>query len=318
MFESVSEMKDNRDPYLIEDCPSYKINGTDWIIQGYSVSGNRTGFNIECLKLFLDGGLSSNRDARHVLLTHSHLGHTRNVPKLVTNNNTRTDIYCPREMVDPLRFYCKTSSSLHECKSITNMELFEWNDLIFDQKFELEIKKKRSNVTINVTTVKCYHSVPTVGYIFSVKKKKLKAGFIGKTAKQLQDIQKRKIEVYNYVMEKKFAFLGDTSIKVFENRELLQTPAIFVECTFVDKNISEKDADEKGHIHWQSLEPIVKSHPKTTFILMHFDNVYREDFLTNFFDKVGLANVVLWLKHKVKHFVNRQQNRRFNRNQKTD
>jgi hypothetical protein len=45
------------EPHLIEDCKQWKIPRTDWIIQGFSQAGHKTGFAIFSLKMLFDAGL---------------------------------------------------------------------------------------------------------------------------------------------------------------------------------------------------------------------------------------------------------------------
>ena len=61
----------------------------------------------------------------------------------------------------------------------------------------------------------------------------------------------------------------------------------------------KESAYKNGHIYWGDLLPIVKSHPKNQFILIHFSTRYTDEFITEFFDNTikenELTNVYPWL-----------------------
>jgi ribonuclease BN (tRNA processing enzyme) len=125
--------------------------------------------------------------------------------------------------------------------------------------------------------------------------------------KELGKLRKQGVEITDSRFEKKFAFMGDTTIDVFKdpkNSELLKTPVIMVECTALDDLITPATARERGHTHCDELEPIVRAHPDITFILIHFSRSYKEDFIVNMFENVQCNNVVLWLPNKVVKFAN--------------
>jgi len=100
-----------------------------------------------------------------------------------------------------------------------------------------------------------------------------------------------------------FVYVGDTHYTIFEKyQELFDYPIIIVECTFYCNETLDR-ANRDGHIHWSQLEPIVTSHPNTTFVLIHFSLRYSEEDIYQFFDSltvrennpISLANVVLFV-----------------------
>ena len=46
-------------PHYLEECTKWQIPHSTWTIQGHTIAGERTGFMIPELRLFLDGGMSS-------------------------------------------------------------------------------------------------------------------------------------------------------------------------------------------------------------------------------------------------------------------
>jgi len=94
-----------------------------------------------------------------------------------------------------------------------------------------------------------------------------------------------------------FAFLGDTTAKVFETApQILEYPVIIVECThFADDQYSA--AANGGHTHWSDLKEIVRQHPQITFVLIHFSIRYKRSEIVAFFKPIQetIKNIVVWV-----------------------
>jgi hypothetical protein len=73
-----------------------------------------------------------------------------------------------------------------------------------------------------------------------------------------------------------FCYLTDTSIKGITDNltEVYKYPIIIVECTFyADEDMVH--AQEKYHIHWNLLEPIMMAHTESLYVLIHRSKKYR-------------------------------------------
>lgn len=299
--EIISKAKEVKDAHYIEDCPSFVIPSINWLIQGYSVAGDRTGFIIKSLGIFLDGGMNSYRQVFDLFVTHSHADHTKNIPSLVMNTERKITVHCPKELAKPLSLYNRASQALNDCAELSDRDNLTYDGLKAEKFFELSKVKGKKGQQLYITTVKCHHVVPCLGYIFSTKKDKLKDEYKGLPGKEIGKLRKSGVEICNSTFEKKLAFLGDTTSDVFKNKnsELLKTPVIMVECTAIDDKISVKTARERGHMHWTELEPTVKEHPEITFILMHFSRSYKEEEIIKHFETHRYSNIVLWLPNQV-------------------
>ena len=94
------------------------------------------------------------------------------------------------------------------------------------------------------------------------------------TGKEIGQLRKSGFEVSNKVEVNKLVFLGDTTITVFDNPEVLKSSVIFVECTIIDDDVSPEETFERGHIHWQQLKPIIEKNP-TGFSKIRSDFVLK-------------------------------------------
>jgi ribonuclease Z len=94
-----------------------------------------------------------------------------------------------------------------------------------------------------------------------------------------------------------FAFMGDTAATVFTRNPHLATtyPLIITECSFIDSSLHADRARSTKHTLWADLEPHVRAHPQTTWVLIHFSHQYRAEQIKEFFAKLDLPNVIVWL-----------------------
>jgi len=76
---------------------------------------------------------------------------------------------------------------------------------------------------------------------------------------------------------------------------------IIIECTLYPwiKNKTKESAQEAGHIHWDSLKPIIKESPQNFFVLIHASQSVKtnelELFETETKEKENILNWKIWL-----------------------
>lgn len=276
----------------------WKIGKTGLSIVGYSRSADCTAFFIPELKWFLDaGGMAvSTHRPDVILLTHCHSDHSFNLPNLISSRH-HTDIFCPNETKQFVTNYLNASQSLNNngddfIEPDVNIQGVSVGDSI-------QLGKKKEYL---VRVIDCYHGVPCVGYMIFKKTKKLKAEFEGIPGKEIANLRKQGVEIQMDIEQPIFIFLGDTSIEIFENQsaftlQLERFPVVFIECTALDNELTEEQAKERGHIHWNSLIPYVENHPNTLFVLIHFSGRYKIAKLQQFQNDVSekYPNVMLWI-----------------------
>lgn len=164
-----------------------------------------------------------------------------------------------------------------------------------------------------IETFLCFHTVPCVGYGFREERTRLRDGLheeiVSKLkaehgddakidekmiGKEIGRLKKEGVEIDQKMFVPILAFLGDTDVRVFGNDGIFAYPTIMVECTFLMPEHKKMAMDDK-HIHWSDLEPIVRAHPKNTFILYHFSMRHSPKEIKAFFKKIDLNNIVLWV-----------------------
>lgn len=231
------------------------FNFKELTITGHSRSAEKTGFYIKELNWVLDAGEEMKESIKRVFITHSHLDHSFFTPKYLLKDQ-KISIFIPKGTISYFeRYIISTFKLLKE-----PLESFEIKEVQEGDNFEID------GYTINI--IECFHSVPTVGYLFSKKEEKI------------------------------FCYIGDTSIKIFEKKEILEYSLIIIECTFLDDE-HEINAIDNDHIHWNQLRPIVLKNPKTLFLLIHFSLRYYDDFIKDYFkkeiEKYSISNINVFL-----------------------
>jgi len=282
--------------------PSTKIPGTQFTLIGHSWAAKNTCFYIQEMKVMLDCGVPNNWVPDHVFITHGHSDHSKEIPNTIVQLSSfknqqqkKVNIYAPIEMVEYIRnyidaFYIMSKNNpTHKVHSKYNLIPVEANTRI-----QIIIR----NIKHIVEIIKCFHTVPCVGYGFIEIRKRLKQEYHGLTQQEIVTIKKSGIEIQEEYEYPLFCYLGDTNDWVFTNGEtseiLKKYSVIMSECSFISED-QITQAKKKKHIYIENIDEIIKNNLNKTFILYHFSDRYEEQDLIDFFIKKGYPNVLPWI-----------------------
>jgi ribonuclease Z len=277
------------------------IKSTPWTLSGYSRAAYRTGFFVKELNLMFDAGPQSNKLPYDILITHTHSDHICSLPlTLLRENNEDKNVrlYAPIESEHYLDQYVRALYSVNSLRPL-NQVASDAYDFIGIESQRTTRRVMMNGTLIELDSCGADHSIPTVVYGISLVKKKLIDKYIGLNSKEIVSLKKTGVEIMCEIVEKKIAYVLDTSIKVFEmNPFLLEYPVIIVECTFILDDEIDNSIKTK-HIHWSQLKPYVMANPYIHFILVHFSFRYKDQDIKNFFDREmaesGIQNIEPWL-----------------------
>ena len=282
--------------------PSTKIPGTQFTLIGHSWAAKNTCFYVQEMKMMLDCGVPNNWVPDHVFITHGHSDHSKEIPNTIVQLSSfknqqqkKVNIYAPIEMVEYIRnyidaFYIMSKNNpTHKVHSKYNLIPVEANTRI-----QITIR----NIKHIVEIIKCFHTVPCVGYGFIEIRKRLKQEFHGLTQQEIIAIKKSGIDIQEEFEHPLFCYLGDTNDWVFTNKEtseiLKKYSVIMSECSFISED-QLAQAKKKKHIYIENIDEIIKNNLNKTFILYHFSDRYEEQDLIDFFIKKGYPNVLPWV-----------------------
>lgn len=304
--------------YTISDNPKLTLEGVSW-------AAYRTGLLIKEWRMGLDAGyVKMNQQQEINMITHGHRDHVKEINNIALEN-FKTSIFCPNKATEYVRKFIVSSYELNQCSDISDKDVKKMSEMfdIIGVNADETIDLPKFKGGIRIKTFKCYHYPETVGYGFSQIKKRSRSNedIIDEIDKKLMELknkdeivlleeikrefQENSIKSKNYRIMKRFGidfteiyyndlfcFLGDTNIRVFDNKDIFNYPVIIVECTFFENSEeSIKEAKDRNHIHWNDLKPIVIDHPKVRFRLIHFSRRYSETEIKDFFDTQNIDNI---------------------------
>ena len=273
--------------------PHIKINKM-YSLYGWSIAACNTSFILKELSIMFDIGVIPASYCTDVFITHGHSDHIYNILNLKYKKNKNVNIYVPIEILNNVNNIFKNKFELSH-SGVYDEKISKNNIIGVYSGFQKDIKINKSN--FKLTTFKCFHSIPCIGYGLSIYKTKLKQEYINCDRNELNNLKKQNIKISEVVLDNIFVYLGDTTHEVFyydENNELFKYKYIMIECTFLSENDIENAKNTK-HMHWNDLKIIVKNNPNIIFIIYHFSQRYNSRLIKEFFEIENIKNVIPWI-----------------------
>ncbi|MFI7438558.1 MBL fold metallo-hydrolase [Nonomuraea indica] len=289
---------------------TWELPGTRLSLTGYSRANDKTFFHIPELKLALDAGLVEGRQVDTVLLTHTHLDHSKDLDFLATRP-TGVDIHVPEEALPYVRHYLRATTELNQVAAFDPALATEARVHGVRPGQEFTFGRHRSHT---VRVVETEHKVPSVGYAVAENRRallpemeELKATLDPAEFGRLIAGRRREgIAVDQQVRRPLFAYLGDTHADALGRSPwIFDYPVVITECTYLDDAELER-AQRVGHTVWSRLRPYVQAHPDTLFVLTHFSLRHSDREVLDFFARENLANVLVWA-HPDSHLPEQHQ-----------
>ena len=225
-------------------------------------------------------------------MTHCHGDHSTDLIHLVSRHKP-PNIFLPLEILEPTREWLESYLRFKLSLSSTADLLCSYNLIGVTEGQRIPLPKNKAGMVIE--PIRCHHSVPSFGYGLLEVRKKMKQEFLALSGQEKQALRKQGVELTYDHEVRHFAFLGDTTPKVFLTHPgIFQYPTIICECTFLTEDCRER-ANAKRHTLWADLEPFVLAHPETVFVLIHFSHRHTPEEIRAFFDQKNLPNLVAWV-----------------------
>jgi ribonuclease Z len=289
---------------------TWRLPGTQLTLTGYSRANDKTFFHIPELKLALDAGLVEGRQVDTVLLTHTHLDHSKDLDFLATRS-TGVDIYVPEDALPYVRDYLRATTELNQVAAFDSALAAGARVHGVRPGEEFRFGKRGSHT---VRVLESEHKVPSVGYCVAENRRalmpeieELKATLgAAEFGRFITDERKRGIAVDRQVQRPLFAYLGDTHASALGRSPwLFDYPVIITECTYLDDAELDR-AQRVGHTVWSRLRPFVVAHPENLFVLTHFSLRYSDEEVLAFFERESVTNVLVWA-HSESHLPEQHQ-----------
>lgn len=275
------------DKYIIMD-PFWKnrntitIPNTTFTLTGYSIGSVRQVFYIKELDILLDCGISPSFLPSKIFITHGHLDHVAGIPQVCLNGR-ETKIFTPKALESRMKNFLRASYDM-EGRDKENYEIVGLN-------CNITINEKLNTRNFNIETFRCFHTIPTIGYGFIENRRKIKKEYSKLQKDEITKLVKENKEITDNSENYTFCYLGDTTIKVFRQKNIFKYKTIICECTYYDED-TIKDAKDTKHIHFMDIREIIKEHNDNYFILIHKNDRFRNTEINKYIEEFD--NCFVW------------------------
>lgn len=201
-----------------------------------------------------------------IFISHFHGDHSlgmtyyiahRNLAKLETGK-----IYVPASALDAAHALIRSQAALEQARRDYELIPVEPGMLI-DFKRQMQMRIFGTD-----------HRIPSVGFEVIETRSKLKPEYAGLNQQEIVALKRAGKEIVYPVSMSRMAYVGDSTIKVFEwHPEIMETEILITECTFLADDHYE-EAHKRKHIHLRDLVNYLPYIRSEYIVLMHFSMRY--------------------------------------------
>lgn len=249
-----------------------------WKANGFSQLSRVTWLAVPALDAVFDIGwcVEAMRGIPNLFLSHLHQDHSLALPTWVSWRQPFADTTPPRIHVHP--------AVVDQTRNlVTAMARAEGYDLVYDvigMPIGTAIPLKGNYF---ITAFETRHLIPTIGFIVSEKRKKLKASYRGMDGEAIRKARRRGEQVHEWQEFPLFCYLPDSDIKVFDDHpEVLDCDVLAVECSLLDGYLQfdSNDSSHQGevpaldHMHIRPLSRYLEGFRGRHLYLFHLPRKY--------------------------------------------
>jgi len=246
-----------------------RVTAAGITIEGVSVAGRESFYKVPSFHVLLEFGRAPEDTVSYstVCLTHGHLDHAAGLAHHASRR--RLDgmpparIFAPEEAVADLEGWLAFSQRLENVDYGLHIHSAS-PGATFRLRNDLELKVLPGR-----------HRVPTVGYLFSEIKHKLKDEFLDLPGEKIAALRAQGTEVTRREEIPLLAYTGDCAPAIFDAApELFTARVLLIECSFV----LPEDRDRAGayaHLHLEDFLERASDFRNEAIVLTHFSQRYR-------------------------------------------
>lgn len=279
---------------MVENAPIKSMHFNGLTIEGYSRAAVQSYWRIAELKVGFDLGAQpwDFMGTPNWFISHTHLDHIAAIPVYVARRRMMKmeppTIYLPDPAVETVRKLLHVISRLDRGRLPCNL-------IGVSPGQEVELSRE-----LVVTVCRTHHTVPSLGYVVSERRRKLKLEYIGLSGDQIRDLRLSGEEVTEERRIPRVAYLGDsTAAGLDDNPIMFEAEILITELTFVDPRHRRQKIQKMGHIHLDDLvarqdqfknQRIIAGHLSTRYEKRQVERLVRRALP----DMMG-DRLVLWL-----------------------
>ena len=238
-------------------------------IEGVSVAGRESFYKIPSFHVLLEFGRAPEDTVSYstVCLTHGHLDHAAGLAHHASRRRLDgmpgAKIFAPEEAVPDLEGWLAFSQRLENVDYGLHIQPAS-PGATFRLRNDLELKVLPGR-----------HRVPTVGYLFSEIKHKLKDEFLSLPGERIAELRARGTEVTRREEIPLLAYTGDCAPAIFDAApELFTARVLLIECSFVLPEDRDR-ARAYAHLHLEDFLERASDFRNEAIVLTHFSQRYR-------------------------------------------
>ncbi|CAE7398088.1 TRZ1, partial [Symbiodinium sp. CCMP2456] len=255
---------------MLDNAPLRKLEFNGLTIEGYSRAAVQTYWRIPEMKLGFDLGLQpwDFMGTATWFVSHAHLDHIAALPVYVSRRRLMKMpppvIYMPEVAVGPALQVLKAFSRLDRGKMPCTIHPVHPGE-------EIELSRE---LVVNVYETK--HTVPSVGYIVSQRRRKLKAEYQSLQGDQIRDLRLAGTEVTEEHRHPLLAYLGDSRAEAMDDSpQFYEADILIMEMTFVSPEHRKEKIHKMGHIHLDDVVARKDRFRNQKVIASHFSTRYN-------------------------------------------
>ncbi len=238
-------------------------------IEGVSIAGRESFYKLPGFRALLDFGRAPEDTVSYatVCLTHGHLDHAAGLAHHASRRRLdgmpAARVFAPEEAVPDLEAWLTFSQRLEKVDYDLHVTpVRPGRSIALRQDLELKILPGR-------------HRVPTVGYLFSEVRRKLKDEFLHLTGEEIVALRSKGVEVTRREETPLLAYPGDCGPAIFEAApELFRARVLLIECSFLKPEDLDR-ARDYDHLHLQDFLERAALFENEVIVLTHFSQRYR-------------------------------------------
>jgi ribonuclease Z len=248
-----------------------RIDAAGIVIEGVSIAGHESFYKVPGFHALLEFGRAPDDTVGYatVCLTHGHLDHAAGLAHHASRRRLQglppARVFAPEEAVPDLEAWLAISHRLenvdygvHVTPAVPGRTVALRNDL-------------------ELTFLPGRHRVPTVGYLFSEVKRKLKDEFLGLPGERIAALRAAGTEVTRREETPLLAYPGDCGAAIFEAApDLYRARVLLIECSFLLPEDRDR-ARVYEHLHLDDFVERAAAFENEVIVLTHFSQRYHPE-----------------------------------------
>lgn len=255
---------------MLKNAPIQSLKHDGLTVEGYSRAAVQSYWRIPEMKLGFDLGAHP-WDFMGVptwLISHCHLDHIAALPLYVARRRlmkmSKPKVILPAYAVDKVRRMLQSFEQLDRGRMPCELVGVEPGD-------ELELSRE-----LVLDVVKTKHTIPSVGFVVSERRNKLKPEYLDLSGEQIRDLKANGTEITQEVRIPRVGYTGDTSPRgLDDNPVFYETKILITEMTFVAADHRREMIHKNGHMHLDDFVARRDEFKNEVVIAGHFSTRYN-------------------------------------------